>query len=280
MSEFTIVLPTTKDRVHTLEPVLRNVQQQSLADWELCIIGDGVTPETRALVQGWCGREARMRFYDHAKDGSRGERFRHDALAGAKGRKVAYLCDRDLWLHDHLETLAKLLDQHEFAHTGRLSVELHGGLRYPVDIDLAEPAQRDYFRVHGIPVGMSQVGHRMDTYRRLPHGWRTTPRGVKTDRYMWQQFLEGGCSAGSSDWPTVLNFNRGDHPGWPSAQRGEELSRWQAQLPDAQSEREFRAQAMRDLAGPMERARHAWRSWLYWHPRAQDAYLRLRGGRT
>jgi hypothetical protein len=43
---------------------------------------------------------------------------------------------------------------------------------------------------------LSSVGHSLAAYRALLFGWRTTPRGIWTDLYMWQQFLEHrGCGS-------------------------------------------------------------------------------------
>jgi glycosyltransferase involved in cell wall biosynthesis len=278
VTEFTIVLPTTADRAATLDPVLRHAQLQSVSDWEMFIIGDGVNDATRATIQRWCRDDPRMRFFDHPKDARRGEVYRHRALAEARGRNVAYLCDRDLWLYDHLATLAGALDGFDFAHTQRFSIDPAGSYTYQVDVQLERVLQRSGFRRRALPVGMSTVGHSLASYRRLPFGWRTTPAGVKTDRYMWRQFLaDGQCTGRSAPWPTVLYFNRGDHPGWPSAARGEELERWNRRLPDVEAQAHFREEAMRELARPGNRARQAWRSWLYWHPKAQRAYQRIRG---
>jgi glycosyltransferase involved in cell wall biosynthesis len=278
VTEFTIILPTTSDRAATLGPVLRHVQMQSVADWEMFIIGDGVHDETRALVQRWCRDDPRMRFFDHPKDVRRGETYRHAALAEARGRNVAYLCDRDLWLYDHLETLSSALDGADFAHTQRLTIHPDGRYDYQLDVDLGRSAQRRGFHRRGLPVGMSTVAHSLDSYRRLPFGWRTTPVGTKTDRYMWEQFLsQDDCMGRSSSWPTVLYFNRGDHPGWPSEARGEELERWNQRLPDPDAHHRFREEAMRALATRRNRLRQAWRSWLFWHPSLQRTYQRVRG---
>ena len=38
-------------------------------------------------------------------------------------------------------------------------------------------------------IGLSDAGHTAALYARLPHGWRTTPAGLPTDVYMWQQVL-------------------------------------------------------------------------------------------
>jgi len=275
VTDFTIVLPTTKDRAPVLEPVLRHVQLQTLSDWELFIIGDGVSAETRDVVERWCREDSRIRFFDHPKHPRRGEPYRNEALAQARGRNVAYLCDRDLWLYDHLETLALALEGADFVHARPLSIGPEGRLDYLLDVDLAgyrrgDPSQRQ------LPV-MSSVAHSLASYRRLPFGWRTTPEGIYTDCYMWQQFLdEDWCRAQRSSWPTLLYFNRGSHPGWPSAQRGEELQRWHARLSDVDAQRRFRADAMRELATPANRARQAWRSWLSGHPKVQRAYAGLR----
>lgn len=278
MTAFTIVLPTTGDRAPTLEPVLRQVQLQSLADWELFVIGDGVDAQTRAVIERWCAQEPRMRFFDHPKHSRRGEVYRHEALLGARGLNVAYLCDRDLWLFDHLETLATALVDRDFAHTGKFGVQRDGSYCYGVDIDLENPAQRLRFEQRPLPVAMSSVAHSLKSYLDLPYGWRTTPKENKTDHYMWRQFLrEGQCSGRTVRWPTLLYFNRGDHPGWPSAQRAAELCLWQQRLTSIAAQQQFRSDAMRELARPGNRARQAWRSWLYWHPRWRSAYARLRG---
>ena len=39
-------------------------------------------------------------------------------------------------------------------------------------------------------IGLTGVAHTLEAYRRLPHGWRTTPPEVPTDHYMWRQWLE------------------------------------------------------------------------------------------
>ena len=38
-------------------------------------------------------------------------------------------------------------------------------------------------------VSLTGTAHTVAAYRRLPHGWRTTPPGRWPDHYMWQQFL-------------------------------------------------------------------------------------------
>jgi hypothetical protein len=70
----------------------------------------------------------------------------------------------------------------------------------------------------------SQVGHSLEFYKTLPHGWRTTPTEWPTDIYMWEQFLcQPGIRFLSTTDPTILYFKRGDHPGLSAAERAKEL---------------------------------------------------------
>jgi hypothetical protein len=70
-------------------------------------------------------------------------------------------------------------------------------------------------------------------YRRLPFGWRTTPAGVWTDLYMWQQFLaQPGCRSVSAARPTALTFPSPPRRGWTVEWRLAELEHWSGRIGD------------------------------------------------
>ncbi|QJW88755.1 glycosyltransferase [Spirosoma taeanense] len=218
----TVILPTTADRGALLPFCVGSVLRQTVADLELFIIGDGVSDATRSVIHELMGQDARIRFFDQPKHERRGEEYRHQALQTARGRIVAYLCDRDLWLPHHLQTLDNQLQDATLATTAFYSVREDGRMVVP-------------FRPTQSPdktfVNLSAVGHTLDSYHQLPYGWRTTPTGVATDWYMWQQMLAQPDCRPVIHWaPTLLYFKRGDHPGWTVAQRQAELSHWFAQL--------------------------------------------------
>ena len=277
MTEFTIVLPTTGDRHLTLTHVLPFVQRQSLQDWELIVIGDGVSDATRDALRDWSAREPRLRFVDQPKDVRRGELYRHAVLAHARSRFIAYLCDRDLWLHDHLQRLRARLQTVDFAHTTSIEMLVDGSSRLSLHCRIERRSHRREAQRRGnLPIGMSTVAHTLEAYRRLPFGWRTTPMDRKTDHYMWHQFLSSSVSAASEPWPTVLYFNRGDHPGWPSAQRGAELALWAARLDTPVAQDQFRDAAIREQCRLRQRLRRGIRSLWYWYPRWRPLLDRLR----
>jgi hypothetical protein len=105
--------------------------------------------------------------------------------------------------------MEQVLDAHDVGHS--LHVEpLEDGSLHANFFDLALPRHRELLMQHEIGFGLTFGAHTLAAYRRLPHGWRTTPPGIATDLYMWQQFLaETWCRAGSlGDRHTALLRSR------------------------------------------------------------------------
>ena len=184
----TVIIPTF-DNGEPLRYALASAQAQTVAELDIVVIGDGTTDATREIVREAMATDDRVRFVDRPKGPRHGERYRHEVLQGARGEIVCYLCDDDLWVPGHVEEMARLLEDADFAHTGTLLVWGDGGLGTWL-IDLADPTDRDRARTESHDLNLSAMGHRLDAYGRLPHGWRTTPRGFNTDHWMTRQFLE------------------------------------------------------------------------------------------
>lgn len=226
----TVLIPTMRGRGPLLPYSVGSVLAQTVPDIEIFILGDGADDATRGVIRDLMRRDARIRFFDHPKHESRGEPNRHAALADARGEIVCYLCDRDLMLPDHVETIRQLLARADFAHTLISHVLPDGTLKCPNVIDIARP--RDRRRIssrrhtaNGIP--LSFAGHTLHMYRKLPYGWRTTPESYFTDIYMWEQFLAvPECRARSGTAPTILYFPRWRRNDWTVDQKVEELKRW------------------------------------------------------
>ncbi|MDZ7736275.1 MAG: glycosyltransferase [Gammaproteobacteria bacterium] len=203
----TVVVPTTADRGPLLPYSVGSILNQTVEDLEVFVIGDGVTPATRSVIRDLQQQDARIRFFDHPKDVRRGELYRHAALAEARGRIVCYLCDRDLMLPDHVETMANLLAEADFAHSLRYSISPDGNLSFNIKSDITDPQQRSALSVFEINTQLSMAAHTMSIYRQLPHGWRTTPPGITTDNYMWHQILkQPDCKVAASQWPSDSVF--------------------------------------------------------------------------
>ena len=232
MIKATVILPTTKERGPVLPYSVGSVLGQSMKEIELFIIGDGVDEETRRVISELKDGDNRIQFFDYPKGQRRGESYRHEVLMNnAQGEIVCYLLDRDLYLPNHVAHSYQMLMEkgNTFSISRSLDIRQDGSIciksrktNGSFDHDLIrQNSIRGYF-------SFSPVAHTLESYNRLPYGWRTTPRNYRTDSYMWDQFLtyDKRIKLSTSDEVSLLYFKRGDHPGWSAARRAEELSNY------------------------------------------------------
>ncbi len=229
MTDATIVVPT-HDHALFLPYALRSALAQQGVSVEVFVIGDGVRDETRAALAPFL-TDPRVRFFDLPKGERLGERHRHAVLAEVSSPVVAYLADDDLVARDHIAEVLELLDGVWFAHVPRVEVRPPDRLVYvPMDLE-----RKRYLAHHALgiwnPLGLTGTAHTMEAYRRLPHGWRTTPVGTPTDYYMWRQFIEApGFHGRSGRRLTALTFPDPLWTGLPAAERLASLERYFAAL--------------------------------------------------
>lgn len=206
----TIIVPTTGDRGPLLPLSVGSIQRQTVSDIEIFVIGDGVDEATRKIIHGLVDADPRVRFFDHPKDQRRGEIYRKEALEQARGEIVCYLCDRDLMLGHHVERMYKSLQTAELAYSHKFYLGPDGSI---------VAARGKKLR----PASLSMVAHRLDFYRSLPFGWRTTPADEYTDVFMWRQFMDQpGCRIAQLFYCTIIYLKRGHHPGLSTLERLEE----------------------------------------------------------
>jgi glycosyltransferase involved in cell wall biosynthesis len=230
MTAATVLIPT-HEHVGTLRHAVASVQEQSLQDFELFIVGDGVADASRAVVAELSAADRRIRFFDFPKGPRKGEIHRHAALQHAQGRIVAYLGDDDCWMRNHLEVLDALLIDADFGHTMQVGVGATGRI-VVMRGALQEPAFRSRMLTELFNCfDLTFAGHTMAAYRRLPHGWRTTPPQFPyTDLYMWRQFLaQPWCRARSAMLPTAINTWTHLRPHLNDQERTDDLAHWRAQ---------------------------------------------------
>lgn len=250
----TVLIPT-HDHGPTLRYSVQSALQQTVEDLEILVVGDGVPDVTRDVIRELEDGDDRVRFLDNPKGPRHGELHRHRALQEASGRIVCYLSDDDLWLREHVETMEALLAEADFAHALPLRIEPDGSVATWAG-DLGQSAWHTFLRDGGNFIPLSCGAHTLDAYRRLPHGWRTTPSETWTDRYMWLQFLEQRwCRAGSGHDPTVLHLPSGRRRGWSLERRLEELETWWRRLDEPGFSAELRSRILAHLG--TERSAHA-----------------------
>jgi GalNAc5-diNAcBac-PP-undecaprenol beta-1,3-glucosyltransferase len=228
----TVLIPT-HDHGPTLRHSVASALAQTVTDIEIFIVGDGMPDAARDVARSVARLDPRIRLFENPKGPRHGEILRHEALREAVGHAVCYLSDDDLWMPNHVETMLALLEHCDFANAVPLYLDLVKGLQGMITVNL----ENDYFRqlmVSGTNrVPLSCGAHTLQMYRRLPHGWRTTPAGIFTDGYMWQQFLaDPACRAASAARPTVLCFPSTMRTTATIAERVDELAYWRGRIED------------------------------------------------
>lgn len=200
------ILIPTHNHGPTLRYAIESACNQSISDIEILVVGDGVPDETRDLIRALQKQDERIQFFDRPKGPRHGEIYRHAALSRARGEIVCYLADDDLLLPDHVEHMAALLQNADFAHALPIQIAPDGNM-HVLTIDLGQPAYRRLILEHENRIPLTGSAHRMDFYRQLPCGWRTTPPDTPTDLYMWRQILSvPGCRAKSGFLATYAHF--------------------------------------------------------------------------
>lgn len=263
MTAATVLIPT-HEHVEPLRHAVASAQDQSLQDFELFIVGDGVTDATRTLVAELSAADRRIRFFDYPKGPRKGEIHRHDALQHAQGRFVAYLGDDDCWMPNHLDVMGELLSDADFGHTLQICVDETGDLVVlPGDLENAAFRDRMLHTMYNC-FDFTFAGHTLQAYRKLPHGWRTTPKDFPwTDLYMWRQFLsEPWCRARSAMVPTGINTSTHRRPNLNDFERAQHLGHWREQVGRPEFRETLWREVARQLSGQavrldLERIHHA-----------------------
>ena len=244
------ILVPTHDHAATLDLAVRSALDQTVAEIEVVVIGDGAGEDTREVVAGLAREDPRVRFLDFAKGPNHGEVHRGTAVEESDAEIVCYLCDDDLLLPDHVESMAALLADADLAQSqnGFLDPD---GVWHPYFSNLASPGWRErLMRPDRNSVSLTGTAHTTAAYRRLPHGWRTTPPGREPDHYMWQQFLaEPRVRAVTATRITALQFPSHLHgrSGLSPVERRRELEAWRASLGSDEGRARFEEAALRDM---------------------------------
>ncbi len=222
--EATVLIPT-----HNHGPTLRASLQSALAQSvpvEVFVIGDGISEETRAVVEDIVREHPCVRFFDYPMGPRHGEAYRHDALTHANGPVVCYLSDDDVYLPHHVADMCKLLEDADFAHAQAVEALVGGGIGvWTVDLALSAYRRESLRGSNRIP--FSAGAHTLSAYRALPEGWTSAPQGIPTDLFMWQKFIRQPDCRFRSGWrPSVLIFPSPKRLDMPLEERRMEMESW------------------------------------------------------
>lgn len=95
---------------------IQSVQAQTYSNWEMLIVDDCSTDNTREIVEQFMISDNRIKYFSNNKN-SGAAVSRNFALNQAKGRWIAFLDSDDLWLPKKLERQISFMQDNNFAFT-------------------------------------------------------------------------------------------------------------------------------------------------------------------
>lgn len=249
MTRATVLIPTF-DHAATLPLTVESVQAQTMTDFEILIVGDGVTPSVRQVALALEADDERVTFLDFPKGPNHGEIHRHTAIQQSAGEVIAYLCDDDLMLPEHLADLSGLLESRDFVQSLNGRIDPDGTFHlYPGDLSDSAFVYRlcDINRGFSF-VSITGTAHTRALYDRAQCPWETTPAGEWPDQYQWRRMLMSGVVIGAtSTRMTALSFptHMSGRASWTPSERAAEIESWAAivRAPLAQQEVDRRTAA-------------------------------------
>ena len=105
------ILIPFKNTAYFLSECLNSIVNQSYENWELLIVDDGSTDDTRKVVQPFLSDE-RIRY--HWQENRELNGARNTGVRLARGRYIAFLDDDDQYLTNHLTVLSNYIQENDY----------------------------------------------------------------------------------------------------------------------------------------------------------------------
>ncbi len=105
---FSIILPTY-NRSDFVVDAIESVINQSFSDFELLVIDDGSIDKTKSVVEGYCVKDKRVKYY--YQDNSGVSIARNTGIKMATGKYICYLDSDDIWSSKKLNEIHKVCTQ-------------------------------------------------------------------------------------------------------------------------------------------------------------------------
>ena len=106
---------------------IMSVLEQTYKDFELILVDDGSTDDSRGIIGRFVSENANVRLLDNTdKKGAAGAR--NTGMASAKGRYIAFIDADDLWIKEKLEKQVAFMEKTgaAFSFTGYEFADGHG----------------------------------------------------------------------------------------------------------------------------------------------------------
>ena len=172
-----------------IENTINSVLNQTYKNWEMIIVDDLSTDNTRDVISAIAGKDPRVKLFVQEKNAGAGA-ARTKALELSKGRFVAYLDSDDIWLPKKLERQVSFMKKHKYGFScASYEVIDNDGNRLNKEVHMMPKADyvgfltHNYLQTVGIMADLSIVDKKL---LRMPDIRR------RQDAATWLQVLKAG----------------------------------------------------------------------------------------
>lgn len=181
-----IIMPTYNCGPYIADSI-RSVQAQTYENWELFVVDDCSTDNTRSEVEAFL-KDPRIHYFCLPKNGGPAA-ARNEALRQARGEYIAFLDSDDVWLPEKLMCQLVFMRENDyfFTCTGYRKMDENGHLS---DTMILPHKSVGYWKTYYLsnPIGNSTV-----IYDRRHFGDRQVPMILKRNDFaLWLQLLRDG----------------------------------------------------------------------------------------
>ncbi|MBW8881008.1 MAG: glycosyltransferase family 2 protein [Asticcacaulis sp.] len=222
-----VIIPS-HNRDYTLDLAVASVQAQTVRDIEIILALDRASDALKRVAFGLAEGDTRVRVLDMSKAPRNGSANRDRAVMAARGERIFYTDDDDLWLPDHVATLGRLLDDSDVAWSASLSASLSGDLHAGF-ADYGLDAMRACLRNDSLKIIFdTHLAHRKDAYMAAGRPWAND--ALRTVVNLTVGLAAPGLRWRGTSRPTALSIHGGGRRHLTPAARRQELIDWAARL--------------------------------------------------
>jgi glycosyltransferase involved in cell wall biosynthesis len=200
---FSIVVPTY-NRAHLLLKTIDSIIKQSFEDWELVIVDDGSTDNTKELVQSYNDNRIKYIWQENQERSA----ARNNGISNSKGLYICFLDSDDYFLEDRLDVLYKEIKERNypkaFFYTG-ICFENNGVIVKRTETPNIYNSILDYL-VYGV-IGNPQacIHHQiLEQYK------YDTKFSISEDMELWVRIINAGFPLIYLDYANVIATNHNE----------------------------------------------------------------------
>ena len=210
VSRDVLVIVPTHSRDHTFSYTIDSILNQSYKNFNLAIIGDGVSEEYKKNIQKIVDSDDRIFFYDNKKNrdtGRTGEVHRNKPIQDFNPKYITYCGDDDLLISNHIEKMVEEIQGYDFVHPIAYMVKQKNNNSEYLGRFLQNRVDSIYIKAYNF-ISLTGAMHTKELFDKTD-GWTPAKGGRGTDHNMWLKFLEvDGFKGKSSLFSTTIKINR------------------------------------------------------------------------